>query len=153
MNRMNANKTVIRVYLRLFAANLARAATVVRLASASGCSWRALALSFNYRVAHEQAAAKIPKFASEAEEAEWWDAHRDEVGNELVRAMQAGRAQVLTRDRLLERLTDSKDPNRVVIALSTDDRTRLHQLAELRGLDDGEYAKQLLVEALRSARP
>ena len=43
--------------------------------------------------------------ATEAEEAEWWDAHMDMLENELLKAMQDGTAQVLTRDRLAEKET------------------------------------------------
>ena len=48
---------------------------------------------------------KVPRFQTSAEEAEWWDAHMDMVENELLKAMQDGTAQVLTRDRLSEKET------------------------------------------------
>lgn len=34
----------------------------------------------------------VPKFETEAEEAEWWDAHMDVVGENLIEAMQNGSA-------------------------------------------------------------
>ena len=48
---------------------------------------------------------KVPCCQTEAEEAEWWDAHMDMLENELLKAMQDGTAQVLTRDRLAEKET------------------------------------------------
>jgi hypothetical protein len=33
---------------------------------------------------------KVPEFESEAQEAAWWDAHRDEVEENLVQAMRGG---------------------------------------------------------------
>ena len=48
---------------------------------------------------------KVPRFQTAAEEAEWWDAHMDMMEEELLRAMQDGTAQVLTRDRLSEKET------------------------------------------------
>ena len=34
----------------------------------------------------------VPKFASEADEAKWWDDHNRAVENNLVEAIQSGRA-------------------------------------------------------------
>jgi len=43
----------------------------------------------------------IPKFKSEAEEAEWWDRHRDETAKWLEEALAAG--QTTTLSAVLER--------------------------------------------------
>ena len=48
---------------------------------------------------------KVPRFQTLAEEAECGDAHMDMVEEELLKAMQDGTAQVLTRDRLSEKET------------------------------------------------
>ncbi len=36
---------------------------------------------------------KAPKFATEAEEAKWWDDHRDMVEDNLIQAIEDGTAQ------------------------------------------------------------
>jgi hypothetical protein len=46
----------------------------------------------------------IPKFASEREEAEWWDAHAEVVQANLLEAMRSGTAG---RD-ILKRLADQR---------------------------------------------
>ena len=33
---------------------------------------------------------KLPRFANEAEEAQWWYEHREEIGDELVAAIRSG---------------------------------------------------------------
>jgi ABC-type taurine transport system substrate-binding protein len=33
---------------------------------------------------------KLPRFANEAEEAQWWYDHREEIGDELVAAIRSG---------------------------------------------------------------
>jgi len=34
---------------------------------------------------------KLPKFKDEAEEARWWYEHRDEVADDMIKAMREGR--------------------------------------------------------------
>jgi len=96
---------------------------------------------------------KVPKFRTEAEEAEWWDAHMDMVEDQLLRAMRDGTAQVLTRERLLERLKQSKNTTEattsLTIPLSEQDFTKIHTIAQERHLDDAALAAELLSEALR----
>jgi predicted RNase H-like HicB family nuclease len=43
---------------------------------------------------------KVPRFNTEAEEADWWDAHMDMVGDELMKAIQDGTAQRGVAERL-----------------------------------------------------
>jgi hypothetical protein len=50
----------------------------------------------------------IPKFASEAEEAAWWDQNRDMISRDLRDAAKAGELKVMTKDRLRERLEASQ---------------------------------------------
>lgn len=96
---------------------------------------------------------KVPKFGTEAEEAEWWDAHMDMVEDQLLSAMRDGTAQVLTRKRLLEKLKQSKNAaeatTSLTIPLSEQDLTKIHSLAQERHLDDAALAAALLSEALR----
>ena len=46
----------------------------------------------------------VPVFATEAEEAEWWYKNRNVDGKQLLTAVKSGEAQVLTKDKLLERI-------------------------------------------------
>ena len=39
---------------------------------------------------------KVPKFESEAEEAEWWDNHREETAQWVEEAVAAGKTTTLT---------------------------------------------------------
>ncbi len=42
----------------------------------------------------------IPAFATEAEEADWWYEHREEITQDLIEAVRAGRNGIGTRGRL-----------------------------------------------------
>jgi hypothetical protein len=50
----------------------------------------------------------IPAFATESEEAEWWYKNRNKHGKQLLAAKKSGDAQVLTKERLQERIAASK---------------------------------------------
>jgi hypothetical protein len=50
----------------------------------------------------------VPVFATEAEEADWWYKHRNTHGKQLLDAVKNGEAQVLTKERLRERIAASK---------------------------------------------
>jgi hypothetical protein len=50
----------------------------------------------------------IPAFAAEAEEAEWWYKNRNIHGKQLLVAVKSGEAQVLTKEKLRERIAASK---------------------------------------------
>jgi hypothetical protein len=50
----------------------------------------------------------IPAFATEAEEAEWWHKNRNIHGRQLLAAVKNGEAQVLTKEKLRERIAASK---------------------------------------------
>ena len=45
-----------------------------------------------------------PAFATEAEEAEWWYKNRTIHGKQLLAAVKSGAAQVLTNEKLRERI-------------------------------------------------
>jgi hypothetical protein len=48
----------------------------------------------------KQSRRKVPAFATEAEEAEWWFQNRKVHENQLVAAANTGEAQILTREKL-----------------------------------------------------
>ena len=50
----------------------------------------------------------VPSFANEAEEAEWWYKNRSVHSKQLLIAVKRGEAQVLTNEKLRERLATSK---------------------------------------------
>jgi hypothetical protein len=50
----------------------------------------------------------IPAFASEAEEAEWWYTNREAHGEQMLAAVRCGEAQVLTNEKLRERIAASR---------------------------------------------
>ena len=87
---------------------------------------------------------KVPKFKNELEEAEWWDAHRDQVSKEFVKAGREGRLQILTKQKLKERLASRP----VTIRLSEADIALAQKQAERMGLGYQTYIKSLLHETL-----
>jgi hypothetical protein len=58
----------------------------------------------------------VPKFATEAEEAEWWFKNRNTHGKGLLAAVKGGQARVLTKEKLLERIAESRKPPAPVVA-------------------------------------
>ena len=50
----------------------------------------------------------IPAFETEAEEAEWWYKNRNTHGKQLLVTVKSGEAQVLTKEKLRERITASR---------------------------------------------
>ena len=59
----------------------------------------------------------IPAFATEAEEAEWWYKNRNLHGKQLLAAVKNGEAQVLTKEKLRERIAASKKMPAPTVAL------------------------------------
>ncbi len=57
----------------------------------------------------KKAERTTPKFDTEAEEAEWWYRNRHKHGRELLAAVRSGDAQVLTKAKLLARLTSPSE--------------------------------------------
>jgi predicted DNA binding CopG/RHH family protein len=87
---------------------------------------------------------RIPKFKSEKEEAEWWDAHPEVVTELFLRAKKAGK---------LGRLAGTKAATKsVTIRLPVDDIEAAQELAEKRGLPYQTYVKMLLHQALEKER-
>ena len=60
----------------------------------------------------------VPAFANETQEADWWYANRKLHDRQLRAALKNGEAQVLTKEKLLERIADSKRPRVLVAALN-----------------------------------
>jgi hypothetical protein len=50
----------------------------------------------------------IPRFASEAEEADWWYKNRNAHGKHFLAAVKNGDAKVLTKEKLHARIAASK---------------------------------------------
>jgi hypothetical protein len=91
----------------------------------------------------------VPKFATEAEEAQWWYDNREAHGKELLAAVRAGEAQILTRDKLLARLEASKKAAPVIsLRVPEADLVLARRQAKEKGLPYQTYIKSLLHETL-----
>jgi predicted DNA binding CopG/RHH family protein len=92
----------------------------------------------------------VPTFATEAEEAEWWFKNRNIHGKQLLAAMKSGEAQVLTKDKLVERIAASRKTPAPVVALRIPqaDLDLARKQAEEKGLPYQTYIKSLLHETL-----
>jgi predicted DNA binding CopG/RHH family protein len=98
----------------------------------------------------EQLKRVIPAFATEAEEAEWWYRNRNIHGKRLLAAMKSGEAQVLTKEKLRERIAASRKTPSPVVALRIPeaDLALARKQAEQKGLPYQTYIKSLLHETL-----
>jgi predicted DNA binding CopG/RHH family protein len=83
----------------------------------------------------------VPKFATEQEEAEWWDAHPHALTQRFAAAKQEGGLRRLSQTNLPGAGTS-------IIRIPATELVRLRQLAAKRGLDCQEYVEKLLHEAL-----
>jgi predicted DNA binding CopG/RHH family protein len=90
----------------------------------------------------------LPKFDSEAEEAEWWYRNRERVSRDLKDAAKGGEVKVLTPERLRERLRASANSRNITIRMQECDIERVRRLAERKGIGYQTYMKMLLREAL-----
>ena len=82
----------------------------------------------------------IPKFRTEAEEAEWWDSHPEVATEIMKRALKSGKAR---------RAVPLKT---VTMRLPVPDIKTAQDLAERKGLRYQTYIKMLLHEALERER-
>jgi predicted DNA binding CopG/RHH family protein len=89
----------------------------------------------------------VPKFSGEAEEAEWWDAHRSQVEAEIRRRMKQKRP--LTLGGLLRK---EKPTQPVTLRIAREDLETARHLAAQRGLRYQTYIKMLLRGALAKER-
>jgi predicted DNA binding CopG/RHH family protein len=85
----------------------------------------------------------IPKFASEAKEAAWWDSHRSEIEAEIRRRVKQKRP--LTLGNLLQ---GSKASQPITLRIAKEDLETARRLAAQKGLGYQTYIKMLLREAL-----
>lgn len=92
----------------------------------------------------------VPKFATEAEEAEWWFKNRRAHDKVFAAAVEDGKAQVLTREKLLARIESAKKKPAPVIALRIPaaDLALARKQAEQKGLPYQTYIKSILHETL-----
>lgn len=90
----------------------------------------------------------IPKFKSEAEEAQWWDQHRAETAQWMEEAAAAGQTTTLAGVLGRARQRAGATPT-VSIRIDPDDIARARSLAAKKGLRYQTYLKMLLHEALR----
>ena len=92
----------------------------------------------------------VPKFATEAEEAEWWYKNRHVHDKVFHQAVKSGRAQILTKEKLLERIEASKKKAAPVVALRIPeaDLALARKQAERKGLPYQTYMKSILHETL-----
>jgi hypothetical protein len=98
---------------------------------------------------------KIPKFATEAEEAKWWFENDDKVFEEFKKAAQEGRlGRGGVRRLFAERGILFKEPKptpTTTIRLDPDDIAKARVQAAERGLRYQTYLKMIIHEALRNA--
>ena len=92
----------------------------------------------------------VPAFANEAEEAGWWYENRKVHDSQLRAAVKSGDAQVLTKEKLAERIAASKKTPAQVVALRIprEDLALARKQAEEKGLPYQTYIKSLLHETL-----
>ena len=86
----------------------------------------------------------IPKFRSEKEEAEWWDAHPEVITELFLKAKREGRIKRLP---VVRGATKS-----VTIRLPIADIETAQEIADKRGLPYQTYIKSLLHRALERER-
>ena len=98
----------------------------------------------------KQTKRALPAFAAEAEEAEWWYRKRNVQGKQLLGAVKSGQVQVLTREKLRERIAASPKTPAPVVALRIPeaDLALARKQAERKGLPYQTYIKSLLHETL-----
>ncbi len=92
----------------------------------------------------------VPAFATEVAEADWWYENRKIHDKQLRAALKSGEAQVLTKEKLLERIAASKKTPAQVVALRIprEDLALARKQAEEKGLPYQTYIKSLLHETL-----
>lgn len=100
-------------------------------------------------------ALKIPKFANEAEEAQWWFDNREKFSEEFHRAAREGRLRRGGVQRLLaERGIAFQEPGptpTTTIRLDPEDISKARVQAAERGLRYQTYLKMIIHEALLKA--
>jgi predicted DNA binding CopG/RHH family protein len=87
----------------------------------------------------------VPKFATEAEEANWWYENRRMVADEFRKAMREGTIRRGTAERLVREARESRN---ITIRIPVEDIERARELAGKKGIGYQTYMKMLLHEAL-----
>jgi len=87
----------------------------------------------------------VPKFKTEAEEAQWWFDNRKKVEDALINAMDSGTIRRGTAQRLASEVRASRN---VTIRMVEADLGLARKQAEEKGLPYQTYIKSLLHEAL-----
>ncbi|HXB74509.1 MAG TPA: hypothetical protein VNY05_40110 [Candidatus Acidoferrales bacterium] len=87
----------------------------------------------------------VPKFKTEAEEAQWWYDNRDKVEHALIGAMDNGTIRRGTAQRLTSEARASRN---VTIRMAEADLDLARSQAEEKGLPYQTYIKSVLHEAL-----
>lgn len=87
----------------------------------------------------------VPKFRTEAEEAQWWYDNRDKVEEALINAMDNGTIRRGTARRLTNEARASRN---VTIRMAEADLDLARKQAEEKGLPYQTYVKSVLHEAL-----
>ena len=93
----------------------------------------------------------VPKFATEAEEADWWHKNRHIHDKIFHEAVKSGRARTLTKEKLLERIAASKKKAAspvIALRIPEEDLTLARRQAEQKGLPYQTYMKSILHETL-----
>ena len=89
---------------------------------------------------------EVPRFGSEAEEAQWWFDHRDETAGFMESAVAEGRT--LSLEKVLAHERNGGSTPTVSIRIDPGDLARARVQAEKRGLRYQTYLKMVLHEAL-----
>jgi predicted DNA binding CopG/RHH family protein len=92
----------------------------------------------------------IPKFTTEAEEAEWWFNHRQELAQAFLEAADKGELDTGSVARIAREQASVGSTPTTTIRLDPEDISRARTLAAKRGLRYQTYLKMLLHEALQS---
>ena len=92
---------------------------------------------------------QIPKFTSEAEEAQWWYDHRNELTKAFEDAAARGELRTGSAARLARERSAGVTPT-TTIRLDPEDISRARMLAAKRGLRYQTYLKMLIHETLET---
>ena len=92
---------------------------------------------------------EVPKFATEAEEAKWWDEHMDAVGENLIASLKSGTAHRGGPRRVLQERRESRN---ITIRMPLTDLQAAQEMAQKKGLPYQTYMKMLLHQALEKER-
>lgn len=91
----------------------------------------------------------IPNFATDSDEADWWESNRSAVESDLRAAMRAN--QTLSLDQVLAQARRKRELQPVTIRLASEDLDVARRLADEMGIGYQTYIKLLLHDALQKA--